>query len=77
MTFGDPGTCVIDANQAGNTAYQAAMQVQQVMTLYGPECRPVTRQGLRFPRGWDNSCAIGVPSGVTQPLTASYPTPAA
>ena len=51
-------------------------QAQQVMTLYGPECRPVTRQGLRFPRGWDNSCAIGVPSGVTQPLTASYPTPA-
>ena len=36
MTFGDPGTCVIDANQAGNTAYQAAMQVQQVITVYSP-----------------------------------------
>jgi len=36
VTFGDSGTCVIDANQAGNTAYQAATQVQQVITVYSP-----------------------------------------
>ena len=30
-----PGTCVIDANQAGNTSYTAAPQVQQTITVGG------------------------------------------
>ena len=33
VTFGQPGTCVIDANQAGNANYQAAPQVQQTFTV--------------------------------------------
>jgi hypothetical protein len=33
VTFGQPGRCVIDANQAGNERYQPAPQVQQVITV--------------------------------------------
>jgi hypothetical protein len=33
VTFGQPGTCVIDANQAGNDKYQAAPQAQQTITV--------------------------------------------
>jgi hypothetical protein len=36
VTLSAPGTCVIDANQAGNTAYQPAKQAQQAITVYGP-----------------------------------------
>ena len=35
VTFGQPGRCVIDANQAGNARYQAAPQAQQVVTVTG------------------------------------------
>jgi hypothetical protein len=35
VTFGQPGQCVIDANQAGDTRYQRAPQVQQVITVIG------------------------------------------
>ena len=33
VTFGQPGKCVIDANQEGNAKYQAAPQAQQVITV--------------------------------------------
>ena len=33
VTFGQPGSCVIDANQAGNDKYQAAPQAQQTITV--------------------------------------------
>src|SRR6266566_3671760 len=33
VTFGLPGRCVIDADQAGNAQYQAAPQAQQVITV--------------------------------------------
>jgi hypothetical protein len=33
VTFVAVGTCVIDANQAGNASYEAATQVQQTMTV--------------------------------------------
>ena len=36
VTFNSPGSCVIDANQAGNTKYQAAPQVQQTVTVVNP-----------------------------------------
>jgi hypothetical protein len=36
VTFSSPGSCVIDANQAGNTRYQAAPQVQQTVTVVSP-----------------------------------------
>jgi len=33
VSFTDPGSCIIDANQAGNTDFQAAPQVQQSVTV--------------------------------------------
>jgi hypothetical protein len=36
VVFNSPGSCVIDANQAGNTQYQAAPQVQQTVTVVTP-----------------------------------------
>ena len=35
VTFGEPGLCVIDANQAGDARYQAAPQVQQMIAVSG------------------------------------------
>lgn len=35
VSFTGPGSCVIDANQAGNTDYQAAAQAQQTLTITG------------------------------------------
>ena len=37
VTFVAPGTCVIDANQAGNASYQAAPQVQQSFAVVGTQ----------------------------------------
>jgi hypothetical protein len=36
VTFTGPGSCVIDANQAGNATYQAAPQAQQTVTVVIP-----------------------------------------
>ena len=37
VTFTGPGTCIVDADQAGNASYSAAPQVQQTITvLAGP-----------------------------------------
>ena len=33
VSFGQPGSCVIDANQAGNDKYQAAPPAQQTITV--------------------------------------------
>ena len=33
VTFNGPGSCVIDANQAGNAKYQPAAQAQQTITV--------------------------------------------
>jgi uncharacterized repeat protein (TIGR01451 family) len=33
VSFADPGTCTVDANQAGDTDYSAAAQVQQSFTI--------------------------------------------
>ncbi len=33
VTFAAAGTCVVDANQAGNTNYEAATQVQQTIAI--------------------------------------------
>jgi hypothetical protein len=45
VTFPAVGTCVIDANQAGNTTYGAAAQVQQHTTISAAACTgtPTTR----------------------------------
>ncbi|HEV2258821.1 MAG TPA: hypothetical protein VGS06_37365, partial [Streptosporangiaceae bacterium] len=37
VTYPVPGSCVIDANQAGNAAYSAAQQVRQTITIT-PNC---------------------------------------
>ena len=37
VTFGAVGTCVIDANQAGNANYEAATQLQQSFTVVGTQ----------------------------------------
>jgi hypothetical protein len=34
VTFNGPGTCLVDANQAGNGNYNAAVQVQQSITVF-------------------------------------------
>ncbi|HTX31319.1 MAG TPA: hypothetical protein VMD09_08030 [Solirubrobacteraceae bacterium] len=36
VSFTDPGTCVIDANQAGSSEYQAAPQAQQSVSVTPP-----------------------------------------
>jgi len=36
VTFTGPGSCVIDANQAGNANYQAAPAAQQTVTVITP-----------------------------------------
>jgi hypothetical protein len=33
VAFDQPGTCLIDANQAGNASYQAAQEAQQAVTV--------------------------------------------
>ena len=53
VTFGQPGNCVIDANQDGNDKYQAAPQAQQAITLKAA-------QSITFPvqpTGW-----VGTPA---------------
>ena len=35
VTFTQAGSCVIDANQAGNDKYQAAPEAQQLVTVNG------------------------------------------
>jgi hypothetical protein len=36
VSFDGPGSCVIDANQAGNATFSAAPQVQQTLTITSP-----------------------------------------
>ena len=62
MTYAAAGTCVIDANQAGNATYAAAPQVQQKIAVAG---KP---QSITFtdPPG---SGTVGVP--LTLSATAS------
>ena len=40
VTFVAVGTCVVDANQAGNTGYEAATQVQQTFASASPRRGP-------------------------------------
>ena len=53
VTFGQPGTCVIDANQAGNAKYQAAPQAQQTITVKAAQLISFPAQ----PTGW-----VGTPA---------------
>jgi hypothetical protein len=57
VSFIATGTCVIDANQAGNGAYNAAPQVQQSVTVNAPPTRTwVSRNGDD-----GNLCTLSLP----------------
>jgi hypothetical protein len=61
VTFGQPGRCVIDANQAGNAQYQAAPQVQQVIVVRGI---PQSIQFTAPAYGWvDGSATLSATGG--------------
>ena len=53
MTFNQPGSCVIDANQAGNTQYQPAPQAQQTVTVAR------IAQAVRFTSSPPSPAAVG------------------
>ncbi len=42
VTFGHPGRCVIDADQAGNDKYQPAPQARQTVTVVNPLPQTIT-----------------------------------
>ena len=63
VTFRQPGTCVIDANQAGDKRYLPAPQAQQIIAVTGSETK--TNQSIRF-TSKPSSTALGA----TYPVTA-------
>ena len=42
VTFNQPGSCVIDADQAGNARYKAAPQIQQTVAVISPIAQTIT-----------------------------------
>jgi hypothetical protein len=60
VTFNQPGSCVIDANQDGNAQYQPAPQAQQKVTVQIP-------QAIQFTSTPPSSAAVGD----TYPVAAS------
>ena len=58
VTFNQPGSCAIDANQAGNAQYQSAPQAQQTVTVRGHQVPP------RRPAAWSS----GGGTAVRQPV---------
>ena len=66
MTFNHAGSCVIDANQAGDAAWLPATQAQQVITV--PQATPA----LTWPQ--PANIVHGAPVGITQlDATANVP----
>jgi hypothetical protein len=61
------GTCTIDANQAGNGAYQAAVQIQQSFTISTPS---LSVQSINLTSSAPAGAAVGGP-GYTVSATAS------
>jgi YVTN family beta-propeller protein len=66
VTFNHAGSCIIDANQAGNATYQAAQQAQQAITV--PQETPV----LTWHRPGDIDYPAAL-SGAQLDATASVP----
>ena len=48
VTFRQPGTCVIDANQAGNNRYLSAPQAQQIIAVTGSETKTNQSISIHF-----------------------------
>jgi predicted outer membrane repeat protein len=66
VSFVGQGTCVIDANQAGNTHYDAALQAQQTFTV-GPAPLAITSAD-------DAAASVGTPFAFTV-TTSGAPVP--
>jgi uncharacterized repeat protein (TIGR01451 family) len=67
VSYNAPGSCVIDANQAGNTYYAAAQQVSQTITVYQAPTFAVASPPLTAVAGQAYSytfTASGVPAPV-------------
>jgi hypothetical protein len=73
VTFNEAGSCVIDANQAGNAKYQAAPKAQQTVTVTSPIAQTITftstPNGPYFPGNTYVVTATGGGSG--NPVTYS------
>ena len=73
VTFNQPGSCVIGANQAGNARYQAAPQAQQTVAVISPIAQTITftstPNGAYFPGDTYVVTATGGRSG--NPVTYS------
>ena len=70
VTFNSPGSCVVDADQAGSADYRAAAQVQQSLTVVPRPAQPPAPAGPGFPgpvTGWD----AGTSSSPTGTATAT------
>jgi hypothetical protein len=65
VSFAGAGTCTIDADQAGNSTYQAATQVQQSFTVVAPSASPQT---ITFTSSAPSAAAVG---GATYPVSAA------
>jgi len=73
VTFGGPaGTCVVDANQAGNASYLAAPQVQQPITVgLAPQAIAFTTTAPLSPQVGGSYAAAVTPGASGDPVTYS------
>jgi hypothetical protein len=72
VTFGQPGQCVIDASQAGDTRYQPAPQIQQVITATGiPQAITITSQPPAHPYPGASYTVTATGGGSPNPVTFS------
>jgi hypothetical protein len=65
VSFVGAGTCTIDADQAGNSTYQAAAQVQQSFTVVAPSASP---QSITFTSTAPAAATVG---GATYAVSAA------
>ena len=71
VTFAAVGTCVIDANQAGNASYAAATQVQQSFDVPAPKASPSPRPRPAR-RSWEAPLHVRASGGASgNPVTLS------
>jgi hypothetical protein len=65
VSFVSAGTCTVDADQAGNSTYQAAAQVQQSFSVVAPSASP---QSITFTSAAPTAAAVG---GATYSVSAA------
>ena len=59
VTIAGAGKCIIDANQAGNTTYKAAPEVQQSFTITAAPAPPLKTQTITFTSSPPASPSVG------------------